>query len=118
MSRIMVPLVVMALCAALSAQESADRGDVVISKGFQGRNAYLIVCKGYPKQGVDGLRRRETAKEAALMNAQFIARDIFNDSVDPVRNGSVVKFVLSDDHAVVHYKIQKSGLRGRMRRLK
>ncbi len=118
MSRIMVPLVVVALCAALSAQESDDRGNVVISRGFQGRNAYLIVCKGYPKQGAEGLRKRETAKEAALMNAQFIARDIFNESVDPVRNGSVVKFVLADDHAVVHYRIHKSGLRGRVRRTK
>ena len=118
MSRIMVPLVVVALCAALSAQESDDRGNVVISRGFQGRNAYLIVCKGYPKQGAEGLRKRETAKEAALMNAQFIARDIFNESVDPVRNGSVVKFVLTDDHAVVHYRIYKNGLRGRVRRSK
>ncbi|HPA73264.1 MAG TPA: hypothetical protein PKY31_13405 [Spirochaetota bacterium] len=103
------------LCvSALYCASGGDR-DILISRGFSGGDTYLIVCKGFPKDGVQGFRRGETAKDAALMNAQFIARDIFNETVDPVRNGSVKKFTVYDDHAVVYYEIMKKGLRDNLK---
>ncbi len=102
--------------ASLFAGDGTEGGSIVIRKGFRGYNAYLIVCKGYPKDGTSGLQRRETAKEAALMNAQFIARDIFNDTVDPVRDGIAKKFTVNDDFAIVHYEIQKKNLKLRLRK--
>ena len=104
------------LCVSALFCASGGERDILISRGFSGGDAYLIVCKGFPKEGVEGFRRGETAKDAALMNAQFIARDIFNDTVDPVRNGSVQKFTVYDDHAVVHYEIRKKGLRGSLKK--
>lgn len=102
--------------AALFAGDETGTPDIIISKGFRGSNTYLIVCKGFPKEGTDGLQRRETAKEAALMNAQFIARDIFNATVDPVRNGLAKKFTVNDEYAVVHYEIRKKNLKARLRK--
>lgn len=107
-------LTIVALCAAYG--DDAPKQNIVLRKGFQGSNKYLIVCKGFPKEGTEGLQRRETAKEAALFNAQMIARDIFNDTVDPIRNGIAKKFVVYDDYAVVYYEIEKYNLKKRLRK--
>ncbi len=106
-------LVLMAIAASDAQQE---RRDIVIRKGFINRNSYLIVCKGYPKEGLAGVQKDATAREAALINAQVIARDLFNDTVDPIRNGEAVKFEMKGEYAVVHYRVQKANLRARQRR--
>jgi hypothetical protein len=96
--------------------DGEPKQNILIRKGFKSQNAYLIVCKGFPKEGVEGISRRETAKEAALINAQMIARDVFNETVDPVRNGIAKKFVVYDDYAIVYYEITKSNLKKRLRK--
>jgi len=58
----------------LYSQDSTKRV-VLIKEGMISQNQYMIVARGYPKPGptektqIDG-----TAKEAALLNAQIIAR--------------------------------------------
>lgn len=116
MKHLLAALILCLAGAALFAGDETETQNIIISKGFKSRNVYLIVCKGFPKDGTDGIQRRETAKEAALMNAQFIARDIFNDTVDPVRNGIAKKFTVNDDFAVVHYEIRKKNLKARLRK--
>jgi hypothetical protein len=116
MKHALAALVICLLGAALFAGDETVTPNIVISKGFKSRNAYLIVCKGFPKEGTDGIQRRETAKEAARMNAQFIARDIFNDTVDPVRNGIAKKFTVNEEYAVVYYEIRRKNLKARLRK--
>lgn len=115
MKKIITLFVIFFSFAALFAGDSEPKQNIIIRKGFQGSNKYLIVCKGFPKEGTEGLQMRETAKEAALFNAQMIVRDIFNDTVDPIRNGIAKKFVVYDDYAVVYYQIEKKNLKKRLR---
>ncbi|MCX7677728.1 MAG: hypothetical protein N2316_00775 [Spirochaetes bacterium] len=101
---------------AIAQMGEVTKHHVVIRQGFQGNNKYFIVCKGFPKAGTSGISKRETAKEAALLNAQMIAKEIFNETVDPVRNGLVKKFDVFDEYAIVYYVIEKKNLRKRLRK--
>lgn len=115
MKKSFAALVICLVGVAIFAGDEPARRDIVIRKGFTGLNTYLIVCKGFPKEGTGGVSRTGTAREAALMNAQFIARDIFNATVDPVRNGLAKKFTDNPDYSVVHYEITKNNLRYRLK---
>lgn len=116
MKRILAVVLLIIGASCIAHGDDSLRQNIVIRKEFQGSNKYLIVCKGFPKEGTEGLQKRETAKEAALFNAQMIARDIFNDTVDPIRNGIAKKFVVYDDYAVVYYVIEKKNLKKRMKK--
>jgi hypothetical protein len=53
------------LCTSLLAYgEGEPKQNILIRQGFKSRNVYLIVCKGFPKEGAEGISRRETAKAA------------------------------------------------------
>ncbi len=113
--RILAGVLVILGASFIAYGDDASKRNIVIRKGFRGSNTYLIVCKGFPKEGAEGLQRRETAREAALLNAQMIARDIFNDTVDPVRCGLAKKFVVYDEYVVVYYELTKKNLKKRQR---
>lgn len=115
MKRALMGVLMLMVFSLVAYGNDAQKQNIVIRKSFQGQNKYLIVCKGFPKEKTEGISRRETAKEAALFNAQMIARDIFNDTVDPIRNGLAKKFVVYDDYAVVYYEITKKNLKKRLR---
>jgi len=116
MKKLAVAVSALALVSLTASGAQQERRDVVIRKGCINRNSYLIVCKGYPREGLAGVQKDATAREAALINAQVIARDFFNDTVDPIRNGEAVKFEMKGEYAVVHYRVQKANLRARQRR--
>ncbi len=88
---------------------------VLISKWFRNKNTYVIVCRGWPKESLTGKKRIESAKEAALINAQFIARDIFNKSVDVVKNGTIEKYKTYKNHVTIYYTVKKKGLKYKKR---
>ena len=118
MKKSFIALVIILAGAVLFAQDEPKRRDIkgiIISKGFTAPDTYLIVCKGFPKEGTESISRTGTARESAQMNAQFIARDIFNSTVDPVRNGLAKKFTDYPDYSVVHYEIIKTNLRYRLK---
>ena len=115
MKKSFAALIICLAGVAIFAGDEAERRDIVISKGFRGLDTYIIVCKGYPKEGTEGVSRTGTAREAAVMNAQFIARDIFNSTVDPVKNGLAKKFSDHSDYSLVHYEITKKNLRYRLK---
>ena len=88
--------------------------DVLVNKWFKDSNTFIIVCKGYPKEGVSGTAKIETAKEAALINAQFIAQNTFNSSVDVIRNGIIDKYEIHKEYVVIYYIIKQKGLKGNL----
>lgn len=91
-------------------------GDGILVKHyFRDSHTFVIVCKGYPKEGLTGEARNESAKEAALINAQFITRALFDDSVDVFRNGTVERYRVYSSYAVVYYVIEMRNLRRRLR---
>ncbi|MBP7582946.1 MAG: hypothetical protein KBA61_02855 [Spirochaetes bacterium] len=109
-------LAILLLSITTLAANPRQWSDVIIGKGFRNPNTYFIVCKGFPREGLENeIQRRGTAREAALINAQFFAREIFDDSVDVVRNGNAEKTEYFPGYAVVHYVIEQPGLSDRLR---
>lgn len=94
---------------------SAHGDGILVKKYFRNSHTFVIVCRGYPKEGLTGEARIESAKEAALINAQFITRALFDDSVDVFRNGTVERYRVYSNYAVVYYVIEMRNLRRRLR---
>jgi hypothetical protein len=85
--------------------------DVLIDKGFRDDNTFFIICKGYPDLTLKNeTQRAESAKEAALINAEMIARELFDDSVDVVRNGLIEDYTTRGDYTVITYVVQQEQL--------
>jgi hypothetical protein len=93
----------------------AQGDEILIKKWFRNNNTFVIVCKGYPKEGLTGDARVESAKEAALINAQVISRALFNDSVDIFKYGTIEKYKIYRNYVVVYYVIEMNNLRSQMR---
>lgn len=85
--------------------------DFIEKKWFMDNNTFVIICKGWPKEGLAGESKVASAKEAALMNAQFTVKDLFNKPVDPVTNGTVEKYKIYDDYVTIQYIIKFVGLK-------
>ena len=89
--------------------------DVLISQKFLDDNSYLIVCRGFPKEDLEGMARSLSAEKSAQLNAMYFTQKVFNDDLDPVKFGTVEKYVKYDDHVVIHYLIRKEGLKNSLR---
>jgi hypothetical protein len=104
--------VLIALCLVSWFWDSDEKKDTVIEKKwFKDDSTFIIICRGWPKEGLMGAAKLDSAKEAALINAQFSSRDLFDKSVDVVKNGNIVKYNVYDDYVTVEYSITKTGLR-------
>jgi len=88
----------------------------LIKEGFKSDTEYEIICRGFPKEGLEGIQKDESAKRAALLNAYYFARIKFDDSVIPDKDGKAERFVLNQDHAIVYYTIKKPDLKRRVRK--
>lgn len=91
--------------------EVSNNKEVVVEKSFRDDNTFVIVCNGWPKDTLTGLARAQSAREAALINAQFSSKDLFDESIDTVKNGTVEKYEVLDDYARVYYVITKTDLK-------
>jgi hypothetical protein len=91
--------------------ESAGKKEIVEKQYFKNENTFVIICKGWPKEGLTGVAQADSAKEAALINAQFTCRDLFAKSVDVVRNGTIEKYTVYDDYVTIQYVLKFQGLR-------
>lgn len=107
--------VVMTLAMCSSAAVGPAASPVLISKNFIDDNTYRIVCRGFPAQGLSGLQRNESAMRAARLNAYLFIKSDFVDSVAPDRDGSVEKFEVTRDYAVIYYVVSKRGLKKLLR---
>ncbi|MDY6935636.1 MAG: hypothetical protein SVZ03_15615 [Spirochaetota bacterium] len=114
MKKIIIFILVL-LFTSGSCEQNKER-DVLIKKWFKDSNTYIIVCKGYPKSGSSGLARIETAKEAALINAQYLAKGIFKETLDVITNGTIEDYKIYDDYVVINYIITKKGLKKYLRK--
>ena len=115
MNKTLAVIAVVLMFAGCGQRKAGDRGSILIKSAFIDDTSYMIVCKGYPREGLEGVQAMETAKEAALINAQMIAREIFIDSVDVVRQGTVDRYDAAADHAIVNYIIKGEDLRRSLR---
>ncbi len=114
-----LPMIAAALIITGCSSSSKDLVSSVpslIKEGFKSDTEYEIICRGYPKEGLQGVMKVESGKRAALLNAYYFAERKFDDSVIPDKDGKAEKFVLNQDHAIVYYTIKKSNLRKRVRK--
>jgi hypothetical protein len=114
MNKICMLLIVFSL--PLYAVDKADKKEILIKKYFINSDSYMIICKGFPKAELSGSARKQSAREAALINAQMLAKEIFNNSVNVFKNGRIDKYREYDDYAVVYYVISKKNLAKRMKK--
>jgi hypothetical protein len=113
MKRITVFAGAILLCAT-AVSFAQEKRDVLVRKYFRNNNTYVIECKGYPREGLTGKPAVETAKEAALTNAQVLAGELFAPPVDAVKNGTAEKYTIHRDYVVVRYVVRRQGLRGKL----
>ncbi len=52
-----------------------------------------------------------TAREAALLNAQVLAREVFTSGVDVVKAGSPERYIDGKGYAMIYYILRHPGLR-------
>ncbi len=96
--------------------DAADK-TVLLKEKLLNNNQYMIVARGYPKPGItDTIQVNGTAKEAALLNAQMIARDRFIVGFDVIQNGRVKKYTLGNGYADVVYILTYPGLKKYLRK--
>jgi len=116
-----ISLIVVSLLLLTAACSSKPEGMVssvpsLIKEGFTSNTEYEIICRGFPKEGLEGVQKDESAKRAALLNAYYFTRLKFDDTVIPDRDGKAERFVINQDHAVVYYTISKPDLKSRIRK--
>ncbi|MGL4369142.1 MAG: hypothetical protein ACRCUT_05645 [Spirochaetota bacterium] len=102
------------LCIFLpaAAQDTEPQRQVLIKAKAVSSNKYLIIARGYPRPGLTvKLQMQGTAKEAALLNAQILAKERFVDGFDVIRNGKAEKYIVTDEYADVYYYLQSPGIR-------
>ena len=96
--------------SALADRESLEnRRVVLIKRYFHDDSTYVIVCKGYPKEGSAGKTAIDLAREAALINAQMIAKERF--TIDVVKHGIVEKYTDFEGYSVIYYKVKFPNLK-------
>jgi hypothetical protein len=83
----------------------------LIKKYFKDDNTYVIICKGYPKADTKAGEAVGTAREAALLNAQVLAGEIFTSGVDVVKAGSPERYIDGKGYAMIYYILRHPGLR-------
>ena len=100
----------LAACSSKPTIGSSPR-ESLVKKYFQDDNTYIIIARGYPKPGLPEIQAINTAQEAALTNAQVIARQSFDDSVDVIKAGRVKQYENRGNHVVITYVITWKNLK-------
>lgn len=83
----------------------------LIMKYFKDDNTFVIICKGYPKPGVETGEARGTAREAALINAQVLAGEVFKSGINVITAGSPERYIDGKGYAMIYYIVRHPGLR-------
>jgi len=113
MKNFTILLIVMSIIVVSCSQQISIQGkpDVLVKKYLKDDSTYVIMCKGYPKPDTTGIQATETAKEAALLNAQYIARGIFAEEVDVIKDGIIDGFSINPDYVVITYSIRHPNIK-------
>ncbi len=107
---LLILVISMAACSNSPKIGSTPR-EVLVNKYFQDENTYVIVARGYPKAGLSEMQAIGTAQEAALTNAQIIARQSFDSTVDVIKAGQVKKYENRGTHVIITYLVKGNNLK-------
>jgi hypothetical protein len=106
-------IIMMALSASfVLAQTDDSKRKVLIEEKILSTKEYRITARGYAKPGLtDSVQIRESAQEAAVLNAQVLARQKFKENIDVIRNGTARSFNAGNDYCDVQYIITYPGIK-------
>jgi len=103
------------LAVLLSCSSTTDQNvmglPVLVKEGFISNNEYEIVCMGYPKEGLTGPQREESAKRAAILNAYYFSNERFGAFVSPDKDGRIANMTVRDEYCELRYIIKKDNLK-------
>lgn len=103
----------------VSAQTDSEKRKVLIEEKMLSKNEYRITARGYPKPGLtDPVQISGSASEAALLNAQVLARERFKESLDTIRNGTARSYKKGNGYCDVQYIISYPGIKNYLRERK
>ena len=113
--RILSMLITLAVSSSCSASMNPEMNVMssssLVSERFISDTEYEIVCLGYPKEGLTGVQREESAKRAALLSAYYFANNRFGNTINPDRDGRTEKITMYDGYCEIRYVIKKSNLK-------
>lgn len=97
----------LAILGFTACQSNLQKKDVLVKNTLLSKDKYLIVCKGYPGNNKVGkVQRIGLAKEAALVNAQVLARKFIRDDIDVIKHGVIRSIETYNDYVVLEYVIE------------
>ena len=92
-------------------KNSPEYKKMIVSEKFTSENSYTLVCRGLLNESTSQMVRVEMAKQAALLNAQFYVKNKFRDSVNPIKDGIIEKYVVDGNSILIHYTINKKNIK-------
>lgn len=103
MKKIILSVSALVLAFSLSSAFAQDEPErvVLVKEKLLSKDSYLIVARGYPKEGSP--RPVDSAKDAAVFNAQLLAKERFEEGFDVFVNGKAAKFTVREDSVDVNY---------------
>ena len=113
---VIIMFISMLLIASCSGGMNVGSTPNLIKEGFISNTEYEIICLGIPKSGLSGIRKEESAKRAALLNAYFYTKNRFDETVIPDRDGEIAEFKMLEDYGELRYIIRKSNLKKRVKK--
>jgi hypothetical protein len=101
------------------AQTGETKRKVLIEEKLLSKNEYRITARGYPKPDLtDPVQINGSAREAALLNAQILARERFRESLDVIRSGTAKSYRKGDGYCDVQYIITFPNIKNYLRERK
>ena len=88
---------------------------VLVKEFIISDSEYLFICKGYPIEGASGIASDQSAKEAALINAQVIAKQRFPE-LNVVEIGEIKNSVFDGKEATIEYLVTHKNIKKYLRR--
>ena len=104
MKNIMLCLIVVLFGSAMIYAQ--DNKEVFVNEKILSDNEYIITARGYSNPVLtDQIKKKESAKDAAILNAQILAAERFVAEFDVITNGSSEVTASGIDWVEIRYTI-------------
>jgi hypothetical protein len=105
MKKIIVSLILF-ISGAIYSQESTAQRKMLIKAELTTPDTFTIVARGYPQPGLtDTVQIDGTALEAAVLNAQIVAKQRFVSGFDVITTAERKSYIKGDGYVDVTYVI-------------
>jgi hypothetical protein len=104
--KFLLPVFMLFIPWAVLAQDGTVKKIMLIKAEITASDTYTIIARGYPKPGLsDQVQIEGTALEAAVLNAQVVARERFVGGFDVITTAERKSFTRGNEYVDVTYVI-------------